>query len=119
MRTPMKTKERMIWIMVPVLAICNGFLMPNAAAQSDTYPKMAPVDQYLMEKSAETQLTQSAAPDYMSRDATVLVLGRQGYRLPLKATTGFVCRKCNLRDQHNSKRLLRPHQTSYLKTVNL
>jgi len=78
--------------MVPVLAICNGFLMPNAAAQSDTYPKMAPVDQYLMEKSAETQLTQSAAPDYMSRDATALVLGRQGYRLPLKATTGFVCR---------------------------
>ena len=45
-----------------------------------------------MEKSAEIQLTRSAAPDYISRDATVLVLGRQGYGLPLKATTGFVYR---------------------------
>jgi hypothetical protein len=51
MRTPMKTKERTIWIMAPVLAISIGFLVPNATAQSDPYPKMAPVDQYLMEKT--------------------------------------------------------------------
>jgi hypothetical protein len=51
----MKTKERTIWIMAPVLAISIGFFMPNAAGQSDLYPKMAPVDQYLMEKNAEIQ----------------------------------------------------------------
>jgi hypothetical protein len=28
----MKTKEKTIWIMAPVLAISIGFLMPNAAA---------------------------------------------------------------------------------------
>lgn len=49
----MKTKERTTWIMAPVLAISFGFLVPNAAAQSDPYPKMAPVDQYLMGKNAE------------------------------------------------------------------
>lgn len=29
----MKTKERTIWIMAPVLAISVGFLVPKAAAQ--------------------------------------------------------------------------------------
>jgi len=44
------TGERMISIMALVLVISIGFLVPKAAAQSDKYPKMAPVDQYLMER---------------------------------------------------------------------
>src|SRR5215510_8976970 len=91
-RTAMKTKERTIWIMAPVLAISIGFLVPNAAAQSDPYPKMAPVDQYLMEKNAEVQLARSAAPDAISRDATILVLGRQGYETAVEGKNGFVCK---------------------------
>ena len=87
----MKTKERTIWIMAPVLAISIGFLVPNAAAQSDPYPKMAPVDQYLMEKNAEIQLARSAAPYSISRDATILVLGRQGYETAVEGKNGFVC----------------------------
>jgi hypothetical protein len=87
----MKTKERTIWIMAPVLAISIGFLARNAAAQSDPYPKMAPVDQYLMEKNAEIQLARSAAPDSISRDATILVLGRQGYETAVEGNNGFVC----------------------------
>jgi hypothetical protein len=35
--------------MALVLLISIGFLVPTAAAQSDKYPTMAPVDQYLME----------------------------------------------------------------------
>jgi len=91
MRTPMKAKARTIWIMAPVLAMSIGFLVPNAAAQSDPYPKMAPVDQYLMEKNAEIQLAGSAAPDSISRDATILVLGRQGYETAVEGKNGFVC----------------------------
>jgi hypothetical protein len=91
MRTLMKTKERTIWIMAPVLAISIAFLVPNAAAQSDPYPKMAPVDQYLMDKNAEIQLARSAAPDSISRDATILVLGRQGYETAVEGKNGFVC----------------------------
>ena len=79
------------WIMAPVLAISIGFLVPNATAQSDPYPKMAPVDQYLIEKNAEIQLARSAAPDSISRDATILVLGRQGYETAVEGKNGFVC----------------------------
>jgi len=74
-----------------VLAISIGFLVPIAPAQSDPYPKMAPVDQYLMEKNAEIQLARSAAPDSISRDATILVLGRQGYETAVEGKNGFVC----------------------------
>src|SRR5690348_339824 len=54
----------------------------NAAAQTDTYPRTAAIGQYLMEKNAEIQLARSAAPDSISRDATILVQGRQGFRRP-------------------------------------
>src|SRR5262245_36194670 len=74
-----------------VLAISVGFVVPSAIAQSDPYPKMAPVDQYLMEKSAEIQLARSAAPDSISRDATILILGRQGYQTAVHGKNGFVC----------------------------
>src|SRR5215813_7582492 len=73
-----------------VINIAAG--IPNAAAQSDPYPKMAPVDQYLMEKNAEIQLARSAAPDSISRDATILVLGRQGYETAVEGKNGFVCK---------------------------
>ncbi len=84
----------MIRIMVTiilVLVINIGFLVPKAAAQSDKYPKMAPVDQYLMERNAEIVLARSAAPDSISSDATVLILGRQGYETAVRGKNGFVC----------------------------
>jgi hypothetical protein len=76
---------------VCALIIAMGGGMSRAAAQSDPYPKMAPVDQYLMEKTAEIQLARSAAPDSISRDATILVLGRQGYETAVEGKNGFVC----------------------------
>ena len=43
------------------------------------YPNMAPVDQYLMEdREAEIALARSAAPESISREAEVMVLGRHG-----------------------------------------
>src|SRR6266852_4329295 len=83
--------ERMISIMALVLLISIGFLVPNAAAQSDKYSKMAPVEQYLMERNAEILLARSAAPDSISSDATILVLGRQGYETAVRGKNGFVC----------------------------
>src|ERR1700692_4320903 len=82
---------RMISIMALVLVISIGFLVPKAAAQSDKYSKMAPVDQYLMERNAEILLARSAAPDSISSDASILVLGRQGYETALRGKNGFVC----------------------------
>ncbi len=98
MRAPTResTRERMISIMarggtIMLLVISIGFLVPKAAAQSDKYSKMAPVDQYLMERNAEILLARSAAPDSISSNATVLVLGRQGYEKAVEGKNGFVC----------------------------
>ena len=55
------------------------------------YPSMAPLDQYLMERDAEITLARSAAPDSISKDADVMVLGRHGYETAAKGKNGFVC----------------------------
>lgn len=55
------------------------------------YPNMAPLEQYLMDRDAEIALARSAAPEAISRDADVLVLGRHGYETTVKGKNGFVC----------------------------
>jgi hypothetical protein len=55
------------------------------------YPSMAPLDQYLMERNAEIALARSAAPESISQDAEVMVLGRHGYETAVKGKNGFVC----------------------------
>jgi len=53
---------------------------------------MAPLDQYLMaDRNAEIDLARSAAPPSISRDATVMVLGRHGYETAVEGKNGFVC----------------------------
>jgi hypothetical protein len=73
------------------LIIALAFGTPKAAAQADPYPKMAPIEQYMMDKDAEIQLARTAAPDSISHDATVLILGRQGYETAVEGKNGFVC----------------------------
>ena len=68
-----------------------GCGVSNAAAQTDTYPRMAAIGQYQMEESAEIQLARSAAPNSISGDATILVLRRQGYETAVQGKNGFVC----------------------------
>ncbi len=56
------------------------------------YLNMAPIDQYLMkDQRAEIALARSAAPESISRDAEVLVLGRHGFETAVKGKNGFVC----------------------------
>jgi hypothetical protein len=53
---------------------------------------MAPIEEYLMtDRNAEIALARSAAPKSISQDATVLILGRQGYETAVEGTNGFVC----------------------------
>src|SRR5260370_2122174 len=96
MMTERMIREKMISIMAwgcKILVLLNsiGSRVPKAAAQSDQYSKMAPVDQYLMERNAEILLARSAAPDSISSDATVMILGRQGYETAVRGKNGFVC----------------------------
>jgi hypothetical protein len=56
------------------------------------YSKMAPVDQYLMaDRAAEIALARSAAPESISHDAEVQVLGPHGFETAVKGKNGFVC----------------------------
>ena len=63
----------------------------RAQNSKEPYSKMAPLDQYLMDRDAEIALARSAAPKSISGDAEVLVLGRHGYETAAKGTNGFVC----------------------------
>src|SRR5262252_805227 len=55
------------------------------------YPNMAPIEQYLRDRTAEIALARSAAPESISRDAEIRVLGRHGYETAVKGTNDFVC----------------------------
>lgn len=76
-------------------ALILGFIgMETGRAQDakTAYPSMAPLDQYLMaDRKAEIALARSAAPDAISKDAKILVLGRNGYETAVEGTNGFVC----------------------------
>ena len=76
-----------------LLALMLGAAWHAVAQDAKTpYPSMAPVDQYLMEdRNSEIALARSAAPESISRDAEVMVLGRHGYETAVKGTNGFVC----------------------------
>src|SRR5271169_2729522 len=74
-----------------VILLCAAG-QPQAQEAKSPYPSMAPLDQYLMvDRNAEIALAQSAAPESISRDAEVLVLGRHGYEAAVKGKNGFVC----------------------------
>ena len=63
----------------------------TAADQKASYPRMAPADAYLMDSNQEIALARSAAPESISKNATILVLTRTGYETAVTGTNGFVC----------------------------
>ncbi len=89
MRVP--TGKTVIIFMAWVLAIGICLRARKSVAEPDGYSNMAPVAQYLMERNAEILLARSAAPNSISGDATVLILGRQGYETAVRGKNGFVC----------------------------
>jgi hypothetical protein len=75
--------------LLAVLATAHQAMAQNATSP---YPNMARVDQYLMaDQGAEIALARTAAPESVSRDAEILVLGRHGFEIAVKGKNGFVC----------------------------
>jgi hypothetical protein len=81
------------FVLLVVLGAAYQTMGYQAMAQdaATAYPKMAPIEQYLMDRSAEIALARSAAPESISQDAEVLVLGRHGFETAVKGKNGFVC----------------------------
>ena len=62
----------------------------QAQERPTSYPSMAPVNQYLIsDRNAEIAMARSAAPDAISRDAKVLVLGSHGYETAVEGKNSF------------------------------
>jgi hypothetical protein len=74
-----------------LLITLGGARQPQAADAKTQYPSMPPLNQYLMERTAEIALARSAAPPSISRDATVMILGSHGYEAAVEGKNGFVC----------------------------
>jgi hypothetical protein len=88
-RRPLRAR-RFAATMLPLI-LC---VLPQAQAQDakSPYPAMAALDQYLMaDRAAEVALARSSAPDAVSRDATVLVMGKDGYEKVIEGKNGFTC----------------------------
>ena len=89
MRKIFRTTVLGSFLLVLGLGVGGQARAQDAKAQ---YPSMAPLDQYLItDRDAEIALARSAAPESLSRDAEVLVLGRHGYETAVKGKNGFVC----------------------------
>ena len=71
-------------------AFCAAVLCASVTHAAD-YPAMAPLDQYLMDRTTEIALAKSSAPPSIADKATVLVLTRHGYETAVKGSNGFVC----------------------------
>ena len=87
-----RNKTHIIFLSAFALVAILSALRPAAAQDAkQSYPTMAPLEQYLMDRDAEIGLAGSAAPQSISRDAEVLVLGRHGFETAVKGKNGFVC----------------------------
>lgn len=83
----LRTGLRTAVVLAPILLSTSGAWAQN----QDPYPRMAPLDQYLMDRQAEASMARSAAPPSISNNATILVLGSHGYDTVQKGKNGFTC----------------------------
>ena len=93
MKRMVRTIPWRVLVHAVALASALSSALPGYAQDAKTpYPNMAPVGQYMMaDRNSEIALAQSAAPESISRDAEVLILGAHGYETALKGKNGFVC----------------------------
>jgi hypothetical protein len=83
---------RSLGLVLLLSLVCQSLVGQAQPQDAKTqYPSMAALDQYLMERSAEIALARTAAPESISQDAEVLVLGPHGYETAVKGKKGFVC----------------------------
>jgi hypothetical protein len=87
-----KATKAVIFATTFVTVLLSTALRAHAQGAAASYPKMAPIEQYLMpDRNAEISMARSAAPPSISADADVMVLGSHGYEMAVKGNNGFVC----------------------------
>ena len=79
------------WTALRLAAVFAAAAAFVSVAHAASYPAMAPLTQYMMDRAGEIALAKSAAPRSISSKATILVLTPQGYETAVKGSNGFVC----------------------------
>ena len=77
-----------------IIALIAGVGAAFGAAAPDSkaeYSTMAPLKLYLDNRETEIALARSAAPEAISKDASVMVLTEKGYVTAVEGKNGFVC----------------------------
>ena len=77
-----------------ILMLVVGSRPACGAAATDAktqYTTMASLHLYLEDRDTEIAMARSAAPEAISRDATVMVLSEHGYVTAVEGKNGFVC----------------------------
>lgn len=83
------TKSKiMVAAAITVLAALNSASAFDAKTQ---YARMAPLTQYMTDHDTEIAMARSAAPEAITRDATIMVLSDHGYVTAVEGKNGFVC----------------------------
>lgn len=75
-------------VLIFLLSAAGGM---RAQENKNPYPNMAPVAQYRMDRNAEIAMARTAAPESISKDAGVMVLGQKNYETAVESKNGFVC----------------------------
>ena len=84
--------KKVVAIAVATVVVLGTAWYAIAQYAKTPYPSMASLDRYLMEdRNSEIALARSAAPESISRDAEVMVLGCHFDETAIKGTNGFVC----------------------------
>jgi hypothetical protein len=87
-----RSTSKLIGLASFVLAVALGASSQTQAQSKTPSSSMATLREYLMpDRNAEIALARSAAPDSISHDAKVLVLGPHGYETAVEGKNGFVC----------------------------
>src|SRR6266852_5386944 len=87
-----KTAKMIAWRAFALVIVLGECWPAQAQDPKGLYASMAPLDQYLMaDRNAEIALARSAAPDAISGDAKIMILGRHGYETAVEGKNGFVC----------------------------
>jgi len=86
-----KTIQTVALAVVTLFAVLGAARPVRTADTKTPYPSMPPLNQYMMDRGAEIALARSAAPPAVSSDATVVVLGKNGYETAVEGKNGFIC----------------------------
>lgn len=86
-----KIVKMIAWGIVALVAVLAAAGQGQAQNAKTPDGVIASIDQYLMDRNAEIAMARTAAPEAISGDAEVLVLGRQGYETAVQGKNGFVC----------------------------